>query len=355
MHPLLRTSRQYLLMGLLWSPLCFWVMFLMVSLVGLQWWEAFWWVVPPMMIQLVMCVATWYLCRLTVFSNWPHIRTAMAHAVAALMLTGVWLLLILLYVELLVSMFKKEIWRTHYEASLPLFIAVGLSLYFISILTHYLVLILEKQRKAEAEAYEQKILAGRAELKALKATVHPHFLFNSLNLLGPLMRSSHEKAGDVIGGLSDFLVYSLRYGKHDRVTVRDEVEHVQNYLGIEAVRLGERLKIEMDMDDTLLDIPMLPLVLLPLVENAVKHGVSQCLEGGTLALSIKKKDEFVHLTVTNPYDDPARPLRGEGLGLQTLKQRIDTYYGSKAQLLAVRDEESRTYRVELRFPMVKGG
>lgn len=306
-----------------------------------------------MIVQLMMCITTWYLCRMTVFSHWPPIRTALAHIVASVMLTGLWLLLILFYVELLVSVSKNEMWRTYYDVSLPLFIAVGLSLYFISILTHYLVLILEKQRKAESEAYEQKILAGRAELKALKSTVHPHFLFNSLNLLGPLMKSSQQKAGDVVSRLSDFLVYSLRYGKHDRVTIKDEVDHVKNYLGIEAVRLGDRLSVDIEVDETLYEIPMLPLILLPLVENAVKHGISQRLDGGRLTMTVKKKQEDVLITLSNPYDEPSRPLRGEGMGIETVKQRIKAYYGAKAQLKTINDEEAQTYQVELRFPMVR--
>jgi sensor histidine kinase YesM len=354
MHPLLKTAKQYLLMGLLWSPLCFWVMFLLVSLVEIQWWEAFWWVAPPMVVQLFFCLSSWYLCRMTVFSRWPLVRTAAVHIAAALLLTGLWLLLLLLYQELLVSVSESETWRLHFVAALPLFIAVGLSLYFIAILTHYLVLVQEKQRKAEAEAYQQKILAGQAELKALKATVHPHFLFNSLNLLRPLMRSAVDRAQEVVSHLSDFLLYSLRYGKQDRVTVKDEVEHVRSYLGIETVRLAERLTVEFDIDEAVLEAPMLPLTLLPLVENAIKHGISQRLEGGTLTIAVKKDGDFVHITVTNPFDQPTRPLRGEGMGLQTVKQRLTACYGRHGQLTWLKDDQALAFKAELRFPRVMG-
>jgi LytS/YehU family sensor histidine kinase len=229
---------------------------------------------------------------------------------------------------------------------------VGVSLYFIAILGNYLVLAIEKNRKTEQEVLKQKLLASQAELKALKATVHPHFLFNCLNLLGPLMRTSRTKAQTVISQLSDFLLYSLRYGKQELVTVQDELDHIKNYLGVESVRLGNRLKLQFDIDEKVLGTPVLPLTLLPLVENAIKHGIGQCIEGGTLSISIKKgsEDGDIHVEITNPYDQPSQPaaVRGEGLGLKTLKQRISAYYGARGRLVIWKDNQ--TFKTKLYFP-----
>lgn len=354
MHPFLRSAKQFLMVGLLWSPLCFWVIFLLKSMVDVTWWEATVWTLPPMGVELFICLSIWYLCRMTSLNNWYLVKTIWTHIMAALLLNGIWLILIMLYSNALDLVFKKETWGGRFDETVPVFFAVGLSLYFIAILTHYLVLVVEKNRKVEEEVLNQRLLAGRAELKALKATVHPHFLFNSLNLLGPLMRTSTAKAQRVVSQLSDFLLYSLRYGKRELVTVRDEVEHVENYLGIESVRLGDRLQLRFDIDETVLDADILPLTLLPLVENAIKHGIGHCLEGGTLSITINRVPESgnIHISITNPYDEPSRPVRGEGLGLKTLKQRIAAYYGGRGQLRSWKDELA--FNVELELPEGKG-
>jgi sensor histidine kinase YesM len=352
MHPLLRTPKQFLIIGFLWLPLCVWVAFLLNRLVNVSLWDACVWVGPPMAVELFICLSTWYICKITSLKQWNLVRTIGTHIIAAGILSAFWLLLILLYTEILVLVFKTNAWHILYQEALPIFFAVGVSLYFIAILGNHLMLAVEKNRKTEQEILKHKLLASQAELKALKATVHPHFLFNCLNLLGPLMRTSITQAQIIISQLSNFLLYSLRYGKQEWVTIQDELDHVKNYLGIESVRLGSRLNLQFDIDESILGAPVLPLTLLPLVENAIKHGIGQCLEGGTLSISIKKvpDDGNVHIEITNPFDEPSQPaaLRGEGLGLRTLKQRISAYYGPHGQLITWKD--NKQFKVKLSLP-----
>ncbi|MCP5045673.1 MAG: hypothetical protein GY940_00770 [bacterium] len=348
MHPFLRTPKQFLMVGLLWSPICFLVVFLLVGMTEVNWGDAVLWTVPPMMVEFFMGLSLWFLCRTTMRQQWRFIKTLWAHLIASILLNGFWLLLVLLYTQLLDVMFKTTVWSERYVEVLPVFLAVGVSLYFIAILIHYLVLVVEKNRRVEEEVLNQKVLAGESELRALKATVHPHFLFNSLNMLGPLMRSSITDAQTVVSQLSEFLLYSLRYVKQEQVTVRDEVEHVRNYLAIESVRLADRLKLEWDIDDSVLDAAMLPLTLLPLVENAIKHGIGQRLEGGTLSISITRKAGGICVRMTNPYDEPTHRPRGEGMGIDTLKHRFNTCYGHDAQVIT--RKENNIFKVELQFP-----
>jgi sensor histidine kinase YesM len=349
MHPFLRTPKQFLMVGLLWSPVCFWVIFLLVSLVNVTWWDAVYWAVPPMVLELFVCLSLWYYCRMTAAYGWRLVKMLWTHLVIAILLTGLWLLLILLYSQALGVMFKRDTWVESYLDALPVFFAVGMSLYFVAVLTHYLILVVERNRRAEQEVLTQKVLAGEAELRALKATVHPHFLFNSLNMLGPMMGTSAANAREVVSQLSDFLLYSFRYGKQKQVTVRDEVEHINNYLAIERLRLAGRMNLQMDIEDAVLDAAMLPLTLLPLAENAIKHGISQCLEPCTLRISIKNDEDRVSVIVSNPFDESTQPRKGEGMGLETLKKRIAARYGSNG-IMNTRKEGGIFY-VELRFPV----
>lgn len=355
MHPFLQTPRQYLIMGLLWSPICLWVVFLLADLADAPWWKAAVLSGPPMVIELFICLSTWYVCKMTSQNRWYLVKTVWTHIIAAGLLNALWLFLIMLYGKALAAMFETGDWDTLYSEAVPVFLAIGVSLYFIAILAHYLVLAVEKNRETEQEVLEQRLLASQAELKALKATVHPHFLFNSLNLLSPLMRSSKQKAQEVVSQLSDFLLYSLRYGKQELVTISDELDHVKNYLGIESVRLGDRLELDFDVDDDVLETDILPLTLLPLVENAIKHGIGQCIEGGTLSISIKKvaagdadKRDEIAIEITNPYEETSGRVRGEGLGLKTLKQRIATYYGAAGRVVVHKDKQ--VFRVEVYVP-----
>jgi two-component system LytT family sensor kinase len=167
-------------------------------------------------------------------------------------------------------------------------------------------------------------------------------------MIGPLLRKSPGRAQTFINQLSDFLLYSLRYGKKQQVTVRDELDHITNYLAIEGERLGERLKTELNIVQAVLDQPILPLTLLPLVENAVKHGIGQSLEGGTLSISIKQEANDLMIEVQNPYEKPSRPTKGEGMGLETLKKRINVYYGPSGKLMITKNDT--TFKVKLRIP-----
>jgi LytS/YehU family sensor histidine kinase len=324
----------------------------MVSLFNISWVDAALWSLPPMWIEFALLLSTWYICRMTVVYRWRFLKRISIHLVTAFLLTSIWILLIYFYGQVLDTLFEKTVWAPLFIDALPLFSAVSLSLYVAAVLIHYLVLAEEQFRLAEQELMNQKLLKGEAELRALKATVHPHFLFNSLNILGPLMRQSTDQAQTVVEQLSDFLVYSLKYGKQSQVTLGEEVTHIENYLAVEKARLGDRLEIQWHIDAGLNKVPMLPLTLLPLVENAVKHGIGQCLDGGTLSISLQPDGDYVRGIIGNPYEQPARPLRGEGMGIETLKQRFHTYYGKSGQIRT--RKENNMFYIDLRFPKISG-
>jgi len=351
MHPRLKSPKQLLLVGLLASPICFWVLFVTVSAVNVPWGRAALWLIPPMFIIIYACLSTWYFCRITIHYRWKWLRIVWAQTIAALILTAIWLLIIFLYANILDLLIDKHIHINYFIDALPILFAVSISLYFVAVLTHYLILVIERNQIAEEEVLKQKLMKGEAQLRALKATVHPHFLFNSLNLLSPLMRSAPDKAQQVVAQLSDFLLYSLQYSNKDQVTLKDEIQHIQDYLEIEKVRLGNRLQLDIRIDENQLEVPILPLVLLPLIENAIKHGISQCLEGGTLTLSIQRDRDNIAIDIANPYDRPTRPLKGSGLGLETLKQRLANHYGPRAQMSVAKQDNH--FQVHLQLPVTR--
>jgi len=124
--------------------------------------------------------------------------------------------------------------------------------------------------------------------------------------------------------------------------------HIKDYLGIEAIRFGERLKIKYHVEEAVLEKPVLSLILLPIIENAIKHGISQCLTGGLLTISIFKDGDFISIKISNPYEKPARPTKGEGMGIRTLQQRLRFHYGSSATCIINKAKD--TFSVTLLIP-----
>ena len=348
-HPFLRSPKQFLVMGLLWSPLCLWVIIFHKNLANVSWITSSLLVIPPMIIKLLISLSLWYICKAIKPERRFLFKLIAIHLFALAIINALWLFIILIYSNVLDLVTNTDTWFDLFAHSVPIFLGVGVSLYFISVLGYYLVLANEKIRSTEQEILEQKLFASQAELNALKTTIHPHFLFNSLNMIDPLLRKAPERAQTFITQLSDFLLYSLRYGKKQQVTVRDELDHISNYLAIEGERLGERLRVDLNAAENVLEQPILPLTLLPLVENAVKHGIGQSLEGGILSISISQDASDLVVEVQNPYEKSSRPIKGEGLGLETLRKRINVYYGSSGQLMIHKNDTS--FKVRLRIPV----
>ncbi|MDQ1350764.1 MAG: two-component system, LytTR family, sensor kinase [Acidobacteriota bacterium] len=337
--------------GLAWSPLCLGVIVLHKNLANSTWSNSIPLVIPPMIAKLFICLSLWYLCKAIKLERSYLDKFVLTHVLSLSIINAIWLFIILIYTKVLDVVLKTDTWVKLFMNSYPIFLGVGVSLYFIWALGYYLVLADETLRAREQEVLEQRLFASQAELNALKTTIHPHFLFNSLNMIGPLIGKSPERARVFVAQLAEFLLYSLKYGKKQQVTVRDEVDHISNYLAIETERLGERLKLDLSVDETLLSRPVMPLILLPLVENAVKHGIQQRLEGGLLSISIKPDHvdpAYLSVEIENPYENPPRSVKGEGLGLETLKKRMSAFYGSSARLNILKND--MIFKVELRLP-----
>ena len=148
--------------------------------------------------------------------------------------------------------------------------------------------------------------------------------------------------------IADFLRHAVRHSEAELISVEDELQHIKNYLDIEKIRLGERLQVEINREKTAGSLRVPPLILLPLVENAVKHGISQIIEGGRIDISVKRLGAHrLEIEVKNPKEENSKRLHGEGKGLETLRRRIAAYYGNDASLIIARDEKSFSVRIIL--------
>ena len=197
---------------------------------------------------------------------------------------------------------------------------IGIPLYLLSAVVHYLVLAFEAAHEAERRVLESQVSTREAEVRALRAQLNPHFLFNSLNSINSLVGSDPEGARRMCEGLGDFLRRTLALAARDSVALSEELPLVERYLAIEQVRFGERLGVERRVDESALGCRVPPLLLQPLVENAIKHGVSGRLEGGVVRIEARREGERLGIVVENPVDEDAPARAGGPVGIPRLKR-----------------------------------
>jgi hypothetical protein len=217
----------------------------------------------------------------------------------------------------------------------PLLVLLGLVAYSMAILSHYMVAAFEYSRNADRRALESQVHAREAELKSLRAQLDPHFLFNSLNSVAALIGSDAAAARRMCYLMSSFFRKSISLGREPAIALSAEIDLVETFLAIEAVRFGERLRTHIEVADDAKNLSVPPLVLQPLVENAVHHGIAHLLEGGDIKVKARQRDGLLELTVENPFETDRPPSRGAGVGLNNVRSRIDTLYGNRGRVDAV--------------------
>lgn len=180
---------------------------------------------------------------------------------------------------------------------------------------------------------------ARAEADALQARIRPHFLFNSMNLIASLLRRDPEVAERAVLDLSDLFRAALGAGE-DNSTLANEVQLAERYLSIESLRLGERLQVQWQRHEPLpWSLPLPRLVLQPLVENAVLHGISRLTEGGTLGIDLRATQDRLHIVIRNPSPPPQTETlptthRGAGHAQSSIAHRLAYRFGAQARMTA---------------------
>jgi len=192
---------------------------------------------------------------------------------------------------------------------------------------------------------EKKKLQKEMELNYLKEQVNPHFLFNSLNSIYALSRQQSPETPDLVMQLSELMRYQLESAKKDTVLLKEELEFVENYLLLEEKRLSKRCTIEFLIGGDLLNLRIAPMLLIPFVENAVKHGAQSTNEQSTIDISVAIKNSTFHFCVDNSKPPVISASKRKGLGLENVRRRLNLLYPN-SHVLEIDDME-KVYRVNL--------
>jgi hypothetical protein len=295
--------------------------------------------VPLAMVYGFVCLAVWYPCRATPVATAGLPRLVATHLTAALLASGLWWGAARLLARLL---------RYAEVPSGTYLVSAGVLLYLLAVALHYLLIALEDSRAAERRALESNVAAREAELRALRAQINPHFLFNSLNSIGSLAGTDPQAARRMCLLLGDFLRQSLRLGARERIALADELALGANYLEIERVRFGARLQVEEDIAEAARGCRVPPLLLQPLLENAIVHGIAHSLEGGAVRVTATVAGSTLSVTVENPCDADRPRGRGAGVGLDNVRRRLAAAYGTAGRVESAENEGR--YRVEVSLP-----
>jgi two-component system, LytTR family, sensor kinase len=274
---------------------------------------------PRQSLRLIWSIGLAICC--TAFIKWI-LGMALEHEQAYVEFIGQWIVVRALFAWLVISFITAISWMWFY---------------------------MKDQQEAQLRKADTEKLAREAELATLRQQLQPHFLFNSLNSISALAGSRPEEARKMIQQLSDFLRGTIKRDDQQMIPLEEELNHLQLYLEIEKVRFGHRLTTSIEKENNPDQLKLPPLLLQPVVENAIKFGLYDTV--GEILIRIKAKSEGGQLVlmVENPYDpSTAQPRQGTGFGLSSIQRRLYLLFGRNDLLKT--HQLNQTFITEVRIP-----
>jgi two-component system sensor histidine kinase AlgZ len=339
MHPVFRSRTTFLLYLAAWIPLGAMLGFVLSKSAPLNWEESASITAPLTLVLALISLSPWYSCRFLPLGSTPVWKLLLNHLLAAGVVGGASLVVARVLAAVFATGFPGLDQR--FQQGRPVLGSLAILLYLLAIALHYALLAVRSSRESE-------VLAREAELRALKAQINPHFLFNSLHSISALTTIDPAKARDMSIRLSDFLRSSLRLGERVTIPFSEELALARTYLDVEQVRFGERLRVVENIESECGDCEVPPLLVQPLVENAIKHGIATLVDGGEISMRGRRTADTLRFVIENPFDPEAPSTRKNGIGLANVRNRLEARYGNAARLEI--EVEGERYRVVLSLP-----
>lgn len=298
-------------------------------------------------IYMALGLGLWYTAKFLSLESSSRMRFAVQHILAALFSSALWLgisIFILLSLlnagpELSRFVLRTSGWR----------ILIGVVSYVIITSFYYLYIFYNSYNEKLIKESELKSFAREAELKSLKYQINPHFLFNSLNSISSLTMTDPAKAREMTIKLSEYMRTTLAESEKKLHRIEDELKNARLYLDIEKVRFGSKFEYIEELESGCTSILIPPMILQPLLENAIKYGVYESLETVTIKLSCRKENQYLRLDIENNYDEESIPHSGEKIGLKNISNRLSLLY--KQDNLLVTENKEGIFKVSIFVPL----
>ena len=350
MHLILRDRGKLLPYLAAWLPVAGLLAILLQLAGDMGWAQALMLSIPMSLLCAFQSLAFWYLCLATPLGATGVRRLVAVHGTGAVISSIVWLCAGRVWVFVLQRAGLFDEAGSRFSSQIPLLFTVGVLLFVLAAAVHYVMIAFEASVEAERRALEQAVLARGAELRALKGQINPHFLFNSLNSISSLAGSDPKAARAMCVELANLFRGILKMGAQERVPLSAELQLVSSQLAVEQIRFGARLRVEFQIEDQCADLLIPPLLLQPLVENAVTHGIAHLVEGGLVRVEAGRKDGRLSLSVENPFDETETRPGDSGVGLDNVRRRLAAIHGSRARLTTTQPQRG-FFRAEMTLPL----
>lgn len=349
MHPILfqlRILPWYLLAWAIAGVVLAWVL---VSAQGASWSAALVFGLPALLLYGFIVTSAYYVCRSLPLVNRTAQGVVFLFGSASLLSALIWLGLCLLFNSFSFAVGVRDLGVVMTpQFIVALFILASLA-YLVSLLAHDVLIAFESVRDAELKQVAAQVLARDAELQVLRSQINPHFLFNSLNSISALTAIDASAARTMVIELGNFFRKSLSLSSCTQITLAEELALCEHYLAIEKIRFDDRLKTNITIESESLSAKVPPMFLQPLVENAIKHGICNLSEGGTISMMGTVHETWLYVSISNPIDDQAIAAAGTGTGLKNLKARLENLYGDRVRMTW--QSTQAIFRVEIIIPL----
>jgi two-component system LytT family sensor kinase len=307
--------------------------------------------IPDIILSLTLysgiALALWYPFRFFNASNSNPVVLISNLVLSGAITVGLWVILTR-YLMLLILP-ENNAYQAYWAATFPYRVGTGVFIYGLIILTYYLFVSLSDLAEKNAREARLESLVKETELKMLRSQINPHFLFNSLNSISSLTITDPEKARTMVIKLSEFMRYALARKDEQPVSLESELSNLRLYLDIEKVRFGERLITQENVSRECLEIQIPVMLLQPLYENAIKHGVYESIENVKIITEAKINNGFLEILIINNYDPGSAPIKGTGTGLLNVFRRLELFYGKKGFIST--KKEDGVFTVQLFIPI----
>lgn len=295
----------------------------------------------------ILSLPLWYVIRYLEPFKQKSTNILINHLTSIVLIALIW---IYLSQWILQSIFSNNaLYLEFLNASVPVRINDGVFYYLLTILIYYLIIYYnDLQEKLVTEA-RLKELITETEISLLKSQINPHFLFNSLNSISSLTLISPSKAQEMVIKLSDFLRFTISHQTNAFLSLEKELELVKLYLEIEQIRFSDKLKLEWIIEPFPDGLVLPSMLLQPIYENAIKHGVYDAIDSITIFTEGKLTEDFYRISISNNYEENSSSKKGAKLGLKNIKERLKLIYGTN-QLIDIQNE-NQIFKVTIYIPL----
>lgn len=294
----------------------------------------------------IMNLGLWYFVRYSNYDDSSVLNSIVKHFLFAFLYTLIWF--IVSYVLVLFFVEKDDEYTIFWQSTFGFKVLLSVLLYFIMIFFYNFIIYQFKNKETLQHQRDLALLLQKEELNSLKSQINPHFLFNSLNSISYLVYLDPDKAHEAIVKLSEYFRFTLTLSKSQLTRLQDEIDHIKRYLEIEQLRFPDKMQLFFEIDNNCNNMILPSMILQPLIENAIKHGVYQNSEKTIIRVIVKILEKNLLVEISNNFEETTKMSKGTNTGLQNVKKRLALIY-NRFDLMNISKQEN-IYLVKIYIP-----